>query len=83
MCDYSFGKCVFDSTSCPLYNESGFPYMSAQLASQKHGRPNTRIGDGSLTTAISRGNKKGNQEKGGNSYDEKLPIRNQIRDGDI
>ncbi|MCD7454739.1 Protein trichome birefringence-like 35 [Datura stramonium] len=38
-CDYTSGKWVFDNTSRPLYNESDCPYMSAQLACQKYGRP--------------------------------------------
>lgn len=32
------GKWVFDNSSYPLYNESGCPYMSDQLACHKHGR---------------------------------------------
>ena len=38
-CDLFSGRWVFDNTSYPLYNESGCPYMSDQLACHKHGRP--------------------------------------------
>ncbi|KAL0338138.1 UNVERIFIED_CONTAM: protein trichome birefringence-like 35 [Sesamum angustifolium] len=38
-CDLFSGKWVFDNTSYPLYNGSRCPYMSDQLACQKHGRP--------------------------------------------
>ncbi|KAK3032858.1 hypothetical protein RJ639_037035 [Escallonia herrerae] len=37
-CDVFSGKWVVDNTSYPLYNGSGCPYMSDQLACQKHGR---------------------------------------------
>ncbi|KAI3877408.1 hypothetical protein MKX03_026465 [Papaver bracteatum] len=39
-CDLFSEKCVFDNTSYPLYNESKCPYMSDQLACQRHGRSN-------------------------------------------
>ncbi|XP_019188121.1 PREDICTED: protein trichome birefringence-like 35 [Ipomoea nil] len=38
-CDFFSGEWVFDNTSHPLYSESDCPYMSDQLACQKHGRP--------------------------------------------
>lgn len=38
-CNLFSGKWVFDNMSYPLYNESGCPYMSDQLACHKHGRP--------------------------------------------
>ncbi|CAH2074637.1 unnamed protein product [Thlaspi arvense] len=38
-CDVFSGKWVFDSSSYPLHKESECPYMSDQLACQKHGRP--------------------------------------------
>ncbi|KAL2901898.1 Protein trichome birefringence-like 35 [Bienertia sinuspersici] len=38
-CDVFSGKWIFDNASYPLYNESNCPYMSDQLACQKHGRP--------------------------------------------
>ncbi|RZC90637.1 hypothetical protein C5167_028468 [Papaver somniferum] len=37
-CDLFSGKWVFDNTSYPLYKESKCPYMSDQLACQRHGR---------------------------------------------
>ncbi|AES86749.2 putative PMR5 domain, PC-Esterase [Medicago truncatula] len=37
-CDVFSGKWVFDNASYPLYNESDCPYMSDQLACNKHGR---------------------------------------------
>ncbi|KAF3514837.1 hypothetical protein F2Q69_00000037 [Brassica cretica] len=41
ICDVFSGKWVFDnsSSSYPLHKESECPYMSDQLACQKHGRP--------------------------------------------
>lgn len=38
-CNVFSGSWVFDNVSLPLYNESDCPYMSDQLACQKHGRP--------------------------------------------
>uniref|UniRef100_A0A1J3E7L8 Protein trichome birefringence-like 35 n=1 Tax=Noccaea caerulescens TaxID=107243 RepID=A0A1J3E7L8_NOCCA len=38
-CDVFSGKWVFDNSSYPLHTESECPYMSDQLACQKHGRP--------------------------------------------
>eukprot|EP00268_Persea_americana_P067428 TRINITY_DN9283_c0_g1_i3.p1 TRINITY_DN9283_c0_g1~~TRINITY_DN9283_c0_g1_i3.p1 ORF type:complete len:443 (+),score=81.39 TRINITY_DN9283_c0_g1_i3:240-1568(+) len=40
-CDIFSGRWVFDNDSYPLYNESDCPYMSDQLACQKHGRPDS------------------------------------------
>lgn len=40
-CDLFSGRWVFDNDSYPLYNESDCPYMSDQLACQKHGRPDS------------------------------------------
>jgi len=37
-CDVFSGRWVFDNVSYPLYNESDCPYMSDQLACNKHGR---------------------------------------------
>ncbi|XP_010423974.1 PREDICTED: protein trichome birefringence-like 35 [Camelina sativa] len=37
-CDVFSGKWVFDNSSYPLHTESDCPYMSDQLACQKHGR---------------------------------------------
>ncbi|CAH9146873.1 unnamed protein product [Cuscuta epithymum] len=37
-CDIFSGEWIYDNTSRPLYNESDCPYMSDQLACQKHGR---------------------------------------------
>ncbi|KFK24668.1 hypothetical protein AALP_AA8G009500 [Arabis alpina] len=37
-CDVFSGKWVFDNSSYPLHKESECPYMSDQLACQKHGR---------------------------------------------
>ncbi|XP_010490531.1 PREDICTED: protein trichome birefringence-like 35 [Camelina sativa] len=37
-CDVFSGKWVFDNSSYPLHKESDCPYMSDQLACQKHGR---------------------------------------------
>lgn len=37
-CDVFSGRWVYDNASYPLYKESDCPYMSDQLACNKHGR---------------------------------------------